>query len=423
MSSPNPLSPTSTTSSTGSDLRSVSRGSSVTASTNIRHKVPSGQKYYNNHTLYVDSGAIPESALLNMIQNGIREIVGNARKEFKLTVNPRFKINFKKTKTGTIMGYAYIWVEDPVLYNLLQNLNPDGSKRIETIPDPDWKEPEPKQDTPVKTEPIFTFKPGMKWSDYAEFDEDEDEELQKIQPMITRELPNLVNWPEFQYTESEKDIALNINKYALYTEAYKLFKENIFIRDNAIESDYKTEFEKLCKSMNRAITDNDVIEENTELITYHTIIYTFNSLNVNYMFELSQLIDGIYENLNFIYGNYDIDDDKPNFHIIKVFGAYATNPEEHELKYSLSAKIFSGELPDPKVLETIFKDDSSYPGFPKASVDYKNRIAYITFNNKSRDAQFALYMNKIVNYKSPKTRNITTIVFNLARDYKNINKS
>jgi hypothetical protein len=49
-----------------------------------------------------------------------------------------FEVNVVYQKNGQPYGHAYIWTNSPVFYNICAGLNPDGSQRLISAPDPEW---------------------------------------------------------------------------------------------------------------------------------------------------------------------------------------------------------------------------------------------------------------------------------------------
>ena len=88
--------------------------------------------------LKADSGLLTHSQVSFGITNIIKEI-----SLYESSVEDcDFFINIVENKEGEKFGISYIWVGNPILYNILIGNNIDGSKRIELVDDPDWVEPE-----------------------------------------------------------------------------------------------------------------------------------------------------------------------------------------------------------------------------------------------------------------------------------------
>tara|TARA_Y100000592_G_C5446280_1_gene306175 strand:- start:818 stop:1621 length:804 start_codon:yes stop_codon:yes gene_type:complete len=84
--------------------------------------------------LKIDSGLLTH----RQISVGLNRIIN----ELNLQGSCDFFINVVENKDNKKLGVSYLWVENPVLYNILLGRNKDGSERVEKIDDPDWVEPE-----------------------------------------------------------------------------------------------------------------------------------------------------------------------------------------------------------------------------------------------------------------------------------------
>src|SRR5213080_4719336 len=113
-------------------------------------------KYYDQHTLYIESGAITEKKLDQILKDAFGKLKRNSElKKNKIGINYVMKI--VTNKNGDLLGRAYLWVEDPQLYYILNGLNPNGSERIERRPNPNWNEDE-----------SYQIPSGVKWGDIVE---------------------------------------------------------------------------------------------------------------------------------------------------------------------------------------------------------------------------------------------------------------
>ena len=182
-------------------------------------------QYYDEHTLYIGCGVANE----NQIAESLKESITNAekilatklkkskieklktktskRKEIKkleskdlINFRPercRFQINLLVNKDGAYHGYAYVYISDPEIYWMLLGKNPDGSERIEEIPDPDW-EPPKELNISSNIDEIIKKESSKTWGDIV------DDEDKYIRPKIRRQLPSLIDIPGYKYNDEQK---------------------------------------------------------------------------------------------------------------------------------------------------------------------------------------------------------------------------
>lgn len=170
------------------------------------------EQYYDTNTLYIDSGVATEPQVADSLVKAINdaeEILGKKLKELAISKSKNknrlknkkptefikqkcmYKINLLVNKEGAYHGYGYIRVSNPEIYWMLLGRNPDGTERIEEIPDPDWVAP--KSPKTKSFEETLNATKSKSWADVAE------DEERHIRPMITKMLEPLITLPGFKY--------------------------------------------------------------------------------------------------------------------------------------------------------------------------------------------------------------------------------
>lgn len=94
-------------------------------------------KFYDSFTLYVKSGVAYQHQLIE----SLRKAVAEASKIIGEPLETKYKVNLIMLRDNKPVGYGYIRVTNPKVYNILSGLNPDGTERCELYDDPDWKPP------------------------------------------------------------------------------------------------------------------------------------------------------------------------------------------------------------------------------------------------------------------------------------------
>lgn len=124
---------------------------------------------YSKNCLYVYTPGLSEDQLRAIFRKLIEDCE-NAIIEInpKYIPNCRFYINSPRKRDGQSMGYSYVWLSRCEVHNVCLGRNPDGSDRVEHIPDPNAK----------PTEAVYDS-----WADYP------------ICKTIERNLPSLVTIP------------------------------------------------------------------------------------------------------------------------------------------------------------------------------------------------------------------------------------
>lgn len=83
--------------------------------------------YYDNHTLFVRCGCATEE----QIMHAFIESICAYKDKYDKTLECKIKVNRVENKNGVGYGIAFVFVTNPIIYNVLLGRNPDGSERIE----------------------------------------------------------------------------------------------------------------------------------------------------------------------------------------------------------------------------------------------------------------------------------------------------
>jgi len=145
-------------------------------------------KYFDNKTLFVTSLAANEAQVEAALKGALKRavtILGG--------FDCYYRINVVTLRDDQLVGYTYIRVTNPAIYHLLCGRNPDGTERVEVIPDPDWVPPE-------TSEPDYSHDAESNWADLM------DEEDSQERPMIKKKLPPLLTLGTYRLTEEQKRI-------------------------------------------------------------------------------------------------------------------------------------------------------------------------------------------------------------------------
>ena len=352
-------------------------------------------KYYDQHTLYIESGAITEKKLEQILKDAFAKLKKNQElKENKIKLNTNYVMKIVTNKNGNLLGRAYLWVEDPQLYYILNSRNPDGSERIERKPNPNWNEFE-----------SYEIPPGVKWGDIIE-----------EEPEILIIKPSLVQFSEYKYSESESEIAKSIIDNEIIKEIQLLFYSKL------IKDGQQLSWDEAMIQFYGILNDPETGKSKYE--TYKTIRFILSGVS---NIELLDLIEQI--------GTFDYQFNEPNLpksHIIKVSGAYVTEVDETKIKNILTARVYPGKngkliIPDRNTLINYFlpyttkteylNKHGEHIEYPIYNYDTQRKIVSLTFFERNRDAQFALLMNKKVEFYDPKGRTDLTLMFDLGKNF------
>ncbi len=186
---------------------------------------------YDNNTLYVEFDLATEQQISSCIDHAIKQ----------LKIPCSFFLNLVKNKNGETFKYAYVWVSNPKVYNALIGLNLDGSKRVETVKDPEWSPPKLGLDVEIKAlkkrkleeeenNKLNDQKTSFNWDgDNPEFNcwgiepvaFNYKEELEILKnkyrhPMIERETGPLVKIPGYEWNQQQIKILKTRDEYEDY---------------------------------------------------------------------------------------------------------------------------------------------------------------------------------------------------------------
>lgn len=219
-------------------------------------------KYYDQHTLYVRSGVASKQQLRACIDGALKEI----QIKLKQRINCQYWVNLVSDGQGLPRGYGYIWVSNPIVYNILIGLDQDGKERevVKQIPDPNWKEPE------------ISFEEACKQIDsgsWADDDQDFRELEKKYQHPFTEvkvKLAPLVTLPPYTYDETQKKHVEKLGNdsklgYIQVSAAWVSDEPDKMIGDNMMEA---VQHKLVCKQLPAHVTIDNL----------HTIFDKFNSL-------------------------------------------------------------------------------------------------------------------------------------------------
>lgn len=163
-------------------------------------------KHYDEHTLYIESGVAKEEQIAECLKVAVLQ----ANKYLKRNTNCRFQINLIM-KDGQYVGHGYVRISCPEVYWMMLGFNPDGTERIEEIPDPNWV-PSPTSFSPIDDFDVSGF--GLSHKNFTDITKEQKQEKKswyeltveedsKIQPMVKRYLPPLVKIPGYAYDEEQ----------------------------------------------------------------------------------------------------------------------------------------------------------------------------------------------------------------------------
>jgi hypothetical protein len=394
-------------------------------------------KYYDSHTLKIDCGAISKKNLERILGDAILPLK-NQLSNLGITLDTFHELKLVVNKEGMSLGKAFLWVRDPQLYNILIGLNADGTERVKTYPDPDWVEPA----SPIGSNIIDFSAPvvpsHISWSDLV------DEEEENTRPMITAKLPPLLQFNEYMYSEDEKLLAKQIIDIEWRKDTLLLFYNKVITGETVDWTVSEQEY-------NRFIAQ--FVEDNIpETAVAKTINRYLQSLNDTQRVDINTLFETVAENV-------DPDDDTPlvDSHLIVIAGAYVGNVEDTQLKHVLTAKVYpailnqnndqkiisklgklavknkKGEyevkiIPDEKIMKEKFDPYTTIKKFqenkgkiieyPIYNFNPKSNVLSMTFfDRKGRDAQFALLMNRKIEYIDPKTGLSTVLNFAQGKNF------
>lgn len=367
-------------------------------------RVNQAQKFYNKHILYIDVGAIPKDALDLIIDKAIRNCVKELKAK-KINIDNDYKFNLVCNKDNQSLGYAYLWVKDEKLYNICDGLNYDATELIKVIPDPHWKAKSPSTVSISSTNTNLStpmskvaISPGTNW---AELDEDEEEG--EAQPMITVGLPALITFDEYKYTPADIANLERIHKYNMNKKAFDLFQNRIAWPQGTNPDDQWKKYENL--------KINTVRDSYSDIEFYKAVIVALDNPDNDGTSE-ENFYNLFADTLEEVESRHEL----PTSHHIDISGAYVNNVDESEQKNVLTAKIMTNNIPNPDEIRKQFEiyatiQKNKFPTVSIIRTGNKGGFVNVTFDDKTRDAQFALYMTRKIYFA---TQNCL-LLFNIAK--------
>ena len=148
-------------------------------------------EFFDNHTLYVKCKIATASQLKSSFDLFIKDASSKLGRPIPCNVT----INLVENREGKSFGFAFVFVSNPEVYNILLGLNPDGTERISMIDDPSWVAPQ------------VSFE-SSKTSSWADISEEEDS---MIAPKISTKLGPVATLPLVKLTEEQRHTTLSDN--------------------------------------------------------------------------------------------------------------------------------------------------------------------------------------------------------------------
>lgn len=164
---------------------------------NERQTVQSDQ--VNLHILYVITGVAHDYQLRNAIKTLFK----------RHGISCNFKISLV-TIRGEYFGYAYVYIENSSVFTRLTGVNPDGSRKTNIIPHPEWKKPKlPLAEALKQHNDKWTAKArrgGLNWADQSDMEEEEEIIKNKYErPTLEVPIDPELIIPSYTYTTEQKD--------------------------------------------------------------------------------------------------------------------------------------------------------------------------------------------------------------------------
>lgn len=94
---------------------------------------------YDNHSIYIGLRGSTEEQLRRAIDDAITEMLDVT--DISRTMLGH-ELNVIKRADGSVVGLAYLWIRNPLVYNCFLGLNPDGTGRFEHVKMRDWSPPD-----------------------------------------------------------------------------------------------------------------------------------------------------------------------------------------------------------------------------------------------------------------------------------------
>jgi hypothetical protein len=358
-------------------------GNSLESRTNLTPlgvRPKSGAHYYNHHIIHVNCGVATMEQLNLEIHRAIQEAILKLGRP----IETKFKTNIIVDRGGRRYGYGYVWFTNPEVYYMLIGKKPDGSDNVEYREDSDWVPPS--DEKPSLEASLSSYLPGKSWVEIAE------EEDRYMRPMLTIPLPPLMSLGEYQLDETQKRI------WRPYFEGEILF-------------DYKLEFdEDVHRDLMAALPTTPLLTLlrakgiAPEVQAKIRKIMLDKADALGYVFDGTSVVPPDREKFRVSPAHVDDVETDVSHHIL--CGRYIpTWITEKDLK-----KIFTPYASDSVTLtRRKINGEVTQDTYPFVTINNK-RIAFITFDSKTRDAQFALLMTRKMELSHGTEK--VTVIFN-----------
>lgn len=237
------------------------------------------QSFHDNHTLLVKFECATSQQILQSFITAFKTY----QNDNNTTLKCKFKVNYVEDRDGKSFGFAFVFVTNSSVYNMILGKNPDGSDRVEYKEDLTW-EPPIENSYVNKSGLSVVDKPEKKpdhsdisWADMLEADDEyeaqileqqilqEKERQKKIRPKIAFTLESLMKIPPVVLTldqiEKKREKIINDNKqdfdidsiYIQETEYLNVERALVFqINQKFISNILK------CKNVHPSITKHDI---------------------------------------------------------------------------------------------------------------------------------------------------------------------
>jgi hypothetical protein len=159
----------------------------------------------------------------------------------------KMKVNTVMCK-GQLVEYSYVWISDERIINVMLGQNPDGSDRVEYVPDEDWSPPDETREHMIDRlteEAAKVEQNSTSWADFYAVDNVEDTVRAAFtRPKIERELPPIIEFPGYEYTDEQIQHQINLDRSGILTaecaEKFGYFEiSRSFVESNSNASNNK----------------------------------------------------------------------------------------------------------------------------------------------------------------------------------------
>lgn len=164
-------------------------------------------KYFDNHTILIESGFATEAQIVNVLLNCQRSYNRDLEPD-KEKLNSEIHVNTVLNRDNLPTGITFVWVSSESFYHILLGRNPDGSDRVETIYD----------DAVLD----FNFDSMSDWSDMVDFTDEHSH---------VETLPPLVEIPEIRLTDAQVRMGIKMTKDPKFCSTVRLILKPAFVLD------------------------------------------------------------------------------------------------------------------------------------------------------------------------------------------------